>query len=182
MDRRPKPVGLAPRCTSDATFGVLESLGFEGGSLSNPGRVLPEHASVWSGAEVYPHRAHPGFRQLAGDRPFVEVPVSGALGRPVARGHAGEQGFEWLYIPHTYDHRAVVRDILERFHRDRPAFPVVVTDTHDDQDYTDPNHVASRNLQVILASIREQCARLGQQAVGTTLDELCDQVRDSEME
>ena len=42
---------------NDATFGVLLDLGFEGGSLSVPGRVLPRAMAIWAGAELYPHRA-----------------------------------------------------------------------------------------------------------------------------
>ena len=161
---------------NDSTFGVLEELGFRGGSLSNPGRVLPAHGSVWSGAAPYPHRAHLGFRLLEGDGDFVEVPVSGAFGRPVAIGHAGEQGYEWPYIPHTYDHPAVIRDILERFRRDAPRFGTIVTDTHNDQDYTDPAHPARRNLERILASIQACCEEMDMQPVGITLDRLCDLV------
>ena len=119
---------------NDATFGVLQELGFRGGSLSNPGRVLPLHCSAWSGAAPYPHRAHPGFRLIEGESDFVEVPVSVAFGRPVAVGHAGEQGYEWPYIPHSYNHEAVIRDILERFQVDSPQFGTIVTDTHNDQD------------------------------------------------
>lgn len=155
---------------SDVTFGVLSELGFRGGSLSNPGRVLPAHCSVWAGAEPYPHRAHTGFRLLSGESDFVEVPVSSAFGRPVARGHAGERGFEWPYIPHSYDHREVIRDLLRRFAADQPAVPVLVTDTHNDQDYTDPGHPARRNLEVILTSIRDLCAKMDMEPVGVTLD------------
>ena len=161
---------------NDETFGLLQGLGFRGGSLSNPGRVLPEHCSVWAGAAPYPHRAHLGFRLIEGDSDFVEVPVSGAFGRPVEVGHAGEQGYEWPYIPHAYDHRAVIRDVLERFRADSPQFGTVVTDTHNDQDYSDPDHPASRNLELILNSITRFCEEMEMRPVGTTLDRLCDLV------
>ena len=161
---------------NDSTFGVLEELGFVGGSLSNPGRVLPDHCSVWSGAEPYPHKAHTGFRQVRGESDFVNVPVSGAFNRPVTRGHAGEKGFEWSYIPHAYDHKEVIRDVLERFRVDCPNFGTIVTDTHNDQDYSDPNHPSSQNLSLILESITEHCNMLDLTPVGITLDKLCDLV------
>lgn len=162
---------------SDSTYGVLHELGFRGGSLSNPGRVLPAHCSVWAGADPYPHRAHLGFRQLRGDSDFIEVPVAGAFSRPVARGAAREQGYEWPYIPHTCDHREVIRDVLQRFALDAEPFPTLVTDTHNDQDYTDPDHPASRNLALILACIRDLCAEMDMRPVGITLDALCNRVR-----
>jgi hypothetical protein len=155
---------------------VLDELGFLGGSLSNPGRVLPEHCSVWAGAEPYPHRAHSGFRLIRGESDFVNVPVSGAFGRPVARGHAGEKGFEWSYIPHAYDHREIVSDVLNRFRVDSPNFGTFVTDTHNDQDYSNNSHPATRNLVLTLASITEFCQRLDLEPVGITLDALCDLV------
>ena len=31
---------------NDMTYGVLEALGFRGGSVSIPGQILPEHCSV----------------------------------------------------------------------------------------------------------------------------------------
>ena len=137
---------------NDCTFGVLRELGFVGGSLSNPGRILPAHCSVWAGAEPYPHRAHLGFRLIRGDSDFINVPVSAAFGRPVAQGHAGERGYEWSYVPHTYDHRAVIRDVLNRFRTEDPRFGTLVTDSHNDQDYSDPRHPARQNLcELVLA-------------------------------
>ena len=160
---------------NDATFGVLHELGFRGGSLSNPGRVLPEHCSVWAGAPVYPHRAHLGFRLIAGDSDFVEIPVSVDFQRPMHRGDAGEVGYEWPYIPSkTYDHAQVIAHIAERIKADSPNVGVIVTDTHNDQDYTDPEHPASSNLRLILDAIESSCADAGLRPVGATVRSLCD--------
>ena len=158
---------------NDQTFGVLSDLGFAGGSLSIPGRVLPGHHSLWAGAENYPHRAHHQCRLTAGESKFINVPVSVAFGRPVRRGHAGEQGHEWLYVPHRYDHAAVIRDVLDRFRRDEPRFPVIVTDSHNDQEYLDPKHPARLNFELILNSIRDTCTQMGLRPEGITLDALC---------
>jgi peptidoglycan/xylan/chitin deacetylase (PgdA/CDA1 family) len=162
---------------NDNTFGILEELGFLGGSLSNPGRVLPSHCSVWKGAEPYPHRAHTGFRLIAGESEMIEIPVSVAFGRPVDRGHAGEQGFEWPYIPHTYDHKAVIVDILDRFEQDSPRFGTIVTDTHNDHDYADPDCPASVNLKRILETIHRTSEKKEMEVRGITIDTLCDLVR-----
>ena len=176
-------LGKAPRyfragyfSANDCTFGVLRELGFVGGSLSNPGRVLPAHCSVWAGAEPYPHRAHLGFRLIRGNSDFINVPVSAAFGRPVAQGHAGEQGYEWSYVPHTYDHRAVIRDVLNRFRTEDPRFGTLVTDSHNDQDYSDPGHPARQNLELILRSIGDFCEQMEMLPVGITLDALCELV------
>ena len=74
---------------NDATFGVLVELGFEGGSLSCPGRVLPEAMAIWAGAELYPHRANLSFRHIEGDSDFIEIPhIGGPLEANGARGQA----------------------------------------------------------------------------------------------
>jgi peptidoglycan/xylan/chitin deacetylase (PgdA/CDA1 family) len=162
---------------NDSTFRVLQALGFRGGSLSLPGRVLPGHHSVWAGAELYPHRADLNFRQRKGDSDFVEVPVSVDLARPVQAGTVGEPVYEWPYIPaHIYDHREVIRDILERFRSDTPRCGTIVMDTHNDQDYADPKHPSSVNLALILAAISSLCAQQGMRPVSTTVEHLCDLV------
>ena len=83
---------------NDATFGVLLDLGFEGGSLSVPGRVLPRAMAIWAGAELYPHRANLSFRHIRGDSDFIEVPMSSDISRPMDSGELGEIGFEWPYV------------------------------------------------------------------------------------
>jgi hypothetical protein len=164
---------------NDSTFGILEDLGYHGGSLSNPGRLLPSHFSVWRSGDPYPHRAHRAFRLVSGDSDFIEVPVAVAYGRPVARGHAGEEGYEWPYIPHTYDHAAVISDILGRFQQDRPRFGTFVSDTHNDHDYTDPSAPASVNLRCILDAIEASCEAMNLVPEGITIDTLCDRVREA---
>ena len=163
---------------NDSTFGILEDLGFKGGSLSNPGRQLASHCSVWADAERYPHRANRAFRLNTGTSDVIEVPVAVAYGRPVAKGHAGEAGFEWPYIPHTYDHAAGVEDIFARFVSDNHLYPTYVTDTHNDHDYSDPNSPASRNLASILTAITDTAERFSLTPEGVTLDALCDRVRE----
>jgi peptidoglycan/xylan/chitin deacetylase (PgdA/CDA1 family) len=160
---------------NDSTFRVLQELGFRGGSLSLPGRLLPEHCSVWTGAELYPHRADLNFRQRKGDSDFVEVPVSVDLERPVQAGTVGEQVYEWPYVPaRIYNHREIIRDILERFQLESPRYGTIVMDTHNDQEYADPEHPSSVNLALILDSIGLFCAQQGLRPVSATLENLCD--------
>jgi peptidoglycan/xylan/chitin deacetylase (PgdA/CDA1 family) len=163
---------------NDSTFSLLQELGFQGGSLSIPGRILPQHCSVWAGADPYPHRAHPGFRQLAGESDFIEIPVSMDFERPTSLGAAGEQGYEWLYIAaRGYDHRAITKDIIERIKADRPRYGVIVADTHNDQEYGRPEHPARVNLDVTLRSIERFCAEADLEPVDATVAGLCDAIR-----
>jgi len=160
------------------TFGVLEELGFIGGSVSIPGRVLPDHQSVWAGAPDYPHAAHPAFRLCSGSTGFVEVPVSVDHLRPVARGTAGEIGYEWPYLAaEGYDHRAIAGDIVRRFARDTPALAVFVTDVHNDQDMSEPDHLACRNLRTLFDEVLNQTRLLQIPAEGATIEEVCRRYR-----
>lgn len=161
---------------NDSTYQVLYELGFHGAAISNPGRVLPEHCSVWTGAEPYPHRAHFGFRQLKGDTDFVEVPVSVDYERPIEKDHAGAQGYEWLYVPANYAHEEIVKHLLQRFKADNAAIPLIYLDSHNDQDYTDPDHPSSQNLELIFNAIVASCEAENLRPVGITMETVCDLV------
>ncbi len=165
---------------NDATFGVLLELGFEGGSVSCPGRVLPEAMAIWAGAELYPHRANLSFRQIEGDSDFVEVPISVDTSRPMERGDRREPGLEWPYVPsRIYDHRAVARNVIARSIEEGAAYPTYVTNTHQDQDYADPEHPSSVKLQAIFSALRESASEHGVKLLGTTIADMCDRVRSS---
>jgi len=167
---------------NDATFEVLTDLGFEGGSLSIPGRVLPQHHSVWAGAPDYPHRANTVFRLLTGSSSFIEVPVSVDYRRPVSKGAAGEVGCEWPYLAaDRYDHGSVARNILERFQRENPVFPIFVIDVHNDQDMDDPLNPAVQNLRTAVDAVFVWAGRHQLAVHGLTLDELCRRYRREEV-
>lgn len=166
---------------NDMTFGVLEDLGFQGGSVSIPGRILQAHQSVWAGAADYPHFADRAFRLCPGRSTFIEIPVSVDYRRPVVRGAAGEIGFEWPYVASLeYDSAAVVADILERFFEDKPAFPVFVMDVHNDQPFEDPDHPCSRNLRLILDTLWARAPEHATELKALTLRELCALVQSRE--
>ncbi len=163
---------------NDATFGVLLGLGFEGGSLSVPGRVLPRAMAIWAGAELYPHRANLSFRHIKGDSDFVEVPMSSDTSRPMEQGDLGERGFEWPYVSsRLYDHSAIVRNVIARSIDDGATFPTYVTNTHQDQDYADPEHPASVNLRTIFRTLRDTAAVHGVELAGRTIADMCGLVR-----
>ena len=168
---------------NDATFGVLLELGFTGGSLSVPGRVLPRAMAIWAGAELYPHRANLSFRHIKGDSDFIEVPMSSDTSRPMESGELGEIGFEWPYVASiAYQHDAIVRNVIARSIEDRAFFPTYVTNTHQDQDYADPEHPASVNLQTIFRTLRETASEFGVRLTGRTIADMCNLVRGDDIE
>jgi len=61
---------------NDATFSALFEAGFRQTSASFPGRKMTKLASVWAGAPLFAHYAHPYNRCLEGGMDFVEIPMS----------------------------------------------------------------------------------------------------------
>ncbi|MDP9383266.1 MAG: hypothetical protein M3Q29_24610 [Chloroflexota bacterium] len=61
---------------NDDTFRLAFEHGFRQGSVSHPGRHLPQEGAEWSGAETDAHYVDPQDRLRAGTMPFLEVPVT----------------------------------------------------------------------------------------------------------
>ncbi len=74
MGRRPGSICIGYGSANDHTYPVFVELGFTHGHISIPSRVLPECASVWAGAPLDMHYAHPHNRLLPGWLDFVEIP------------------------------------------------------------------------------------------------------------
>ncbi len=74
MGRRPRSVCIGYGSANDHTYPVFTELGFTHGDISVPTRILPECASVWAGAPLGMHYAHPYNRLLPGWLDFVEIP------------------------------------------------------------------------------------------------------------
>lgn len=174
---------------NDMTYSVLSELGFEGGSLSNPERVLPAHCSVWAGAPDYIHPAHPSFRQAEAvvkdegnqrNRHFVEVPVAVDYSSPTSRGAAGETGYEWPYAAaFTYNHQRVTRNIVKRFLSEASSYPVFVTDVHNDQELTNPDDPALCNFQIGVKTLHTLGKEHNFQVLGKTIEELIKMFREN---
>ena len=181
FDEHPRYVRPGVFSANDATYQVLDDIGFLGGSVSTPGRVKPDAAAVWAGAPVDPHRGHAAFRMLPGDLDFVDAPVTVDRSRPVTGGHLGQGGYESLYVSDieaealdpdasAYDLAAVTRNTLERIERDSPSRPALVTNTHNNMAYGDTDHRACENLRTVARTAREYCRGTPISLEPTTLD------------
>lgn len=181
FDEHPRYVRPGVFSASDATYRILDDLGFAGGSVSTPGRVKPEAAAVWAGAPVDPHRGHAAFRMLPGELDFVDAPVTVDRSRPVTGGHLGQGGYESLYVSDieaealdpdatAYDLAAVTRNTMDRIERETPASPALVTNTHNNMPYDDPDHRACENLRTVVRTARASCEGTPLDLEPTTLD------------
>lgn len=176
LGRRPAHFRPGTFSASDATFRVLHELGFQGGSVSVPGRVFADLGAVWAGCPPDPHRADGAFRLRPGVLPFANMPLSVDLSRTLARGcrrwhpdlRPDQEVDDW---PGLVDR--VIGQIADR----EPAVPVVNIVTHNDHDYTspaDPVRVAfAASLELIVAA----AARRGLDCRGATLATVCAMVQ-----
>jgi len=170
------PVSFRPGnfSASDDTFGVLVELGFTQGSVSLPGRVLPDFAAVWAGAEPLAHWASPSDRLRAGELDFLELPcavelceVGGPGDRPgdVRHLRLEREGFlEWA------------PDLIER-HLARQVetawwLKSLVVMTHNTRDYGDSTEPCRRNLEGLADAIERAADRAGLTVSPATLAEI----------
>ena len=173
--RRPLYFRPGTFSANDSTFQVLVDLGFRGGSVSAPGRVFLDLNSVWTGAVPDPRRPHRCFRQLEGDLPFADIPLTQDFSKLEETG--GRLYYRDLRPDYNdVDHRVLVSRVVEQLAERQPAIPVIHFDTHNDNDYTDPDNRVRRNDRTVLQAIPEACARAGLRAVGSTVEEVCDMV------
>ena len=173
--RRPQFFRPGTFSANDSTFQVLVDLGFRGGSVSAPGRVYRDLNSIWTGAVPDPHRPHRCFRQLDGDLPFANIPLTQDFSKMEQVG--GRFFHRDLRPDYTdTDHRKLVENVVGQLAERQPAIPVIHFVTHNDNDYTDPDNAVRRNYETVLTAISEECQRAGLRAVGSTVDSVCEMV------
>lgn len=182
------PKLFRPGCFSanDATYGVLNELGFIGGSVSIPERIWQERFCVWSGAYPYTHFAHEAFRQCNGDLSFVEIPLSVDLSTPLRYNPVGfyhhpdlRPGGVYSETDEVADNRRdLLHNILQRMAADNPPIKTLVIDVHNDRDFTSSGSQAAKNLRTLLDAIEPECRKLGWEAVASTYNQVIHHYRE----
>ena len=157
MGRHPLYFRPGAMSGNDAMYRVLAGLGFRGAGASMPGRLYPHTYSIWSGAEPDPHRAHPFFRQLAGDLDLVNMPSSVDFSTII---HRHGCWYHWDLRPDwpEADYETVARNIVRQVKARNPAVPCINQVTHNDHDYTDPDDGHCRHYRRSLEAIASACA------------------------
>ena len=176
LGRRPTLFRPGTFSANDGTYQVLADLGFTGGSVSCPGRVLPELNAVWAGAVADPHRAHATFRMLAGDLDFADLPLSVDFSdRGFRDGRGSPRDLRPDY--RDADHERIAANIVGQIRGRAPAVPIMMLVTHNDNDYSNPADRVGRNFRRVLDAIGAACRAAGMAPVGTTVERVCDAVR-----
>jgi peptidoglycan/xylan/chitin deacetylase (PgdA/CDA1 family) len=176
IGRRPLYFRSGTFSANDNTFQVLAELGFQGGSLSCPGRMYPDLYAVWAGAPLDPHRANATFRMMEGNLDFINVPLTVDASRLEQRGpHAFYRDLRPDYLEADYlqTARNIVKQLIDR----KPIAPIIMVVTHNDNDFTDPQDRVCRNYHTVLQAITQACAEADVEPVGVNLEFICDLVR-----
>jgi hypothetical protein len=152
IGERPRSFRPGNFSASDETFGLLHSLGFGQGSVSDPGRDAPRFAAMWKDTDPYPHWANGEDRLRSGSLPFLEIPLTTDPARGVdtdglpyeLRIESG--AFETWHAP-------IIREILHRMNSQGVPFRCLCLLTHNYVDYGAPGSDHSRTLRDIVASL-----------------------------
>ncbi len=181
-----RPRLFRPGCFSanDSTCKVLSELGFIGGGISIPGRIWPERFCVWAGSYPYAHFANESFRQCPGDLPFVDIPLSVDMTRPISLHPVGFYHYPDLrpggvYTEEdevSYDRRQLLQNILQKMAADDPPVKTLVIDVHNDRNLKSKDSQAAKHLQSVLEGIETECEALGWTPVPGTYDEVVQHV------
>jgi hypothetical protein len=154
-DRFADQLGSRPRSfrgghfsASDDTFRQLFDLGFRQGSLSEPGRSLKLREAVWQDAPPDPHYVDPSNRLVAGDLPFLEIPVTTDPSTELARGVPYSLQIEAGSLEGLQ--REVVTKQFERFEREHVAFRALVFNATTRTDYYNDADKHSQTLEQVL--------------------------------
>lgn len=166
---------------NDSIYKVLQKAGFRGGSCSAPGRVVREMQAVWTSTEPDPHRGHARFRLLAGDLDVANVPLTMDFSKLLEapnnrRMHADlRPDTDW---PGQYgiEYQTIATNIVTQLKERNPAVPTIVIISHNHFEFSDPNGVHTKRLNLALDGLQKACAAAGLKPVGATLEKVIDKV------
>ena len=175
LNRRPKYFRPGTFSANDATYRVLVDLGFRGGSLSVPGRIYKDLYAIWTGCYPDPHRANKEMRQLEGDLPFANMPLTCDNSKLEKKG---EHYFYRDLRPdyEEVDYNVLVTNVVNQLKQRKPAIPVINLVTHNENDYNDYANRVCKNYITVLNEITKVCKSEGLEVEGTTIDKICDMV------
>jgi len=170
------PTSFRPGCfsASDATFPILAELGFTAGSVSLPGRHLPDLGALWRGAQPLAHWADAADRCAAGHLPFLEMPTAMAL------DDVNRPGDDISDAQHLRLERdgigdwgpGLLRDYVRRQIETDHWLKTLIIMTHNTREYGSAEESARQALERLVVAIAETAAEFDLQVQPATLSEI----------
>lgn len=171
----PKSICIGYNSANDYTYPLLVELGFTHGKASCPTRILPECASVWAGAPLDAHYAHPYNRLLPGWLDFVELPNTID---PESRMWGGKHPQDLrVELVDAKNHWYTIAKAVDRQLRDQPAVKYLEISTHNIFDFSDPANFRRETLDKTIAHIKRILADKGCRLIPATAAAIADAFR-----
>jgi len=153
MGCRPKSICIGYGSANDYTYSVFVELGFTHGHISIPTRILPECASVWAGAPLDMHYAHPYNRVLPGWLDFVEIPQTLD---PDSRMWGGKHPQDLrVELVDAKNHWYTMAKAVDRQICANVPVRCIHIVTHNTYDYADPCNFRRETLETMIRHARE---------------------------
>jgi len=166
------PISFCPGYASanDATFGVLEALGFRHGMVSMPTRNLPQCACIWGNSPLDPRYPHRFNRSLEGDVDFIDLPPTvDPDSRMWGGGHPQDLRVELVDAKnHWYNMDKAVRRQLSQSTPLRQIHAI----THNVFDYSDTGNFRRETYIGIVNGARQIAEREGLNFTAVTLADM----------
>ncbi len=175
MNYKPKGICIGYGSANDYTFPILADLGFVHCTLSIPTRVLPECASVWAGAPLDMHYAHPYNRILPGWLNLVNVPNTLD---PDSRMWGGKHPQDLrVELVDAKNHWYTIHKAVERqLHNDTPVKYIQIC-THNTFRFDDPNDFRHQTLVKMIQHAKNIITSKGGKVVAATQGQAADAFR-----
>ncbi len=152
MGRAPESLCIGYHSANDYTFPLLVELGFRHGTNSTPTRNLPECASVWAGAPLDAHYAHPWNRLLPGWLDFVELP---STLDPDSRMWGGKHPQDLrVELVDAKNHWYTIAKAVDRQLREATPVKRIEISTHNIFDFSDPRDFRRETLEKMIAHMK----------------------------
>ena len=167
---------------NDAIFRVLARLGFHGGSVSAPGRVLPAIRAIWTATEPDPHRGNATFRQLPGELDFGNMPLSADFSRLLDMGQGRKRHADFRPDddwPGRFgiSYRTIAENILAQLRERAPAIPVLNAISHNMFEFRDAADPFCQRYRTMLDEMAGACQRAGVRPKGATIGDIAGRAR-----
>ena len=168
--KKPVAFSMGYASANDHTFSILVKLGFTHGTCSMPGRILPECASIWAGAPLFIHYAHPYNRCLVGNLDFVEIPITVDWESRMWSGkHPQDLRVE---LVDAKNHSYTIEKSLKRQMQENVSVKLVRAVTHNIFEFDSPDNFRRQTLEGMIAFFKNICSRLNLVAEITTCSEV----------
>ncbi|MCJ9671592.1 MULTISPECIES: hypothetical protein [unclassified Neorhizobium] len=156
---------------NDAQFAILAELGFIGGSVSAPERVVPHKSAVWAGAELDPHYANDVFRVTRGDSKFIELPLSVDTSTLFTTGqvkHYADLRADTVWSGYSLTYTDIANNIVAQMQERNPAIKTLVSVLHNDEAYFDAEDPFAQNMIQSFDAQIQACKDAGLKYAGVT--------------